>query len=374
MTELESRREGVAKALGISPDNLIWFRAPGRVNLMGEHTDYNEGFVLPAAIGRDCLIGVKPGESRVRIVSMNADGAVDIAADGSEEPREVRPAWGRYVAGVVGVLAELGRSPIGLDAAVHSSVPLGAGLSSSAALEVACTIALMHVAGMSLSAEEIAKACQSAERIATGVPCGVMDQLISLKGSKGAALLIDCRSLETDLVPLPPDLSIIAVDSGVRRELADSAYAVRRAACEKAAARLGLRSLREATIKQVEDDPIARHVVSENTRVLKTVDALRDGDHEELGRLFAEGHASLRDDFKVSTPELDLLVDLMVKSGAVAARLTGAGFGGCIVALASRERSAFIADDVLASYRQQTGRQGKTFSLTAVDGASQIGT
>lgn len=350
------------------------FRAPGRLNLMGDHTDYNEGFVLPLAIDRETVIAARPSaDGRVRVRSEGHAGAVDVAADGSDDPGAVEPRWGRLVAGVVAALAARGRPAEGIDADVRSTVPAGSGLSSSAAFEVAVALALCDVAGFAVGRVELAVACQEAEQLATGVPSGVMDQLSSLCGAAGAALLTDCRSLATEEVPLPVGLGVVAVHSGVARTLEATAYAERRAACEAAARALGLASLRDATFEQVRDDPIARHVVTENARVQATAEALRDGDVERVGALFAESHASLRHDFGVSTPELDVLVEELERAGAHGARLTGAGFGGSVVALAPSEDAETIAGKAADAYARRTGRVPTAFVCRAVDGAGPVG-
>jgi galactokinase len=345
-------------------------RAPGRVNLIGDHTDYNEGFVLPVAIDRECTVTVRAtGGSRVRLRSSDVDGAVDVSAGGEDEPREVQPPWGRYVAGVVRALADRGRPPVGVDADVSSTVPVGAGLSSSAALEVAVALALCRSAGFELEQLELARACQEAEQVATGVPCGIMDQLTSLAGRRDHALLIDCRSLEIEPVRLPDGLAVVVVESGVARSLDGTAYAERRAACEAVAARLGLPSLRDATAGQVADEPRARHVVSENERVLGAADALRRNDVEELGALLSRSHASLRDDFEVSTPELDSLAGTLERCGASGARPTGAGFGGCVVAVAPAGIAPRVANDAVRRYRSAIGLDARAWICRAVDGA-----
>lgn len=373
---MNERAEWIEAVMG-GPGGLRWFRAPGRVNLMGDHTDYNEGFVLPVAIDLDCLIAVRD-RTDGRVVARSLDvpeeeGTVGLAADGSDEPSEVSPEWGRYAAGVVRSLAERGRPAAGAEAVLSSLVPRGSGLSSSASLEVACALALCAVAGMRLTTRELAEACQSAEQIATGVPCGIMDQLASLEGQAGSALLIDCRSLDVEPVGVPEGLAILAVHSGMARTLAGSAYAERRTACEAAAARLGLRSLREARPDDVADDPFARHVVSENERVLETAAAIRAGEIERLASLFASSHASLRDDFRVSTPELDALVDALVAAGALGARLTGAGFGGCVVALVRSGQEARVTKDAERRYRRATGLAPKTYRCSAAEGAGTVG-
>jgi galactokinase len=317
------------------------------VNLIGDHTDYQDGWCLPAAIDRhvDVAFAARP-DGRVVASSSDVDGTVEL--DG-----ELRsgPAWGRIVAAVIEVLGERGRPPVGFDAEVSSTVPLGAGLSSSAALEVALALAAAHAADFALSRRDLALVAQTAEHRATRVPCGVMDQIASVFGVAGHALLLDCRSLEVEPVALPESVDILVVHSGVTRTLETSAYAARREACARAADRLGVPTLRDAALADVRDDPIARHVVSENARVLDFVAALRAGDRHAAGKLMLASHASLRDDFQVSIPELDELVELLVRRGAFGARLTGAGFGGCVVALMPRGTAAPLAAELRAQYR-----------------------
>jgi galactokinase len=345
------------------------FRAPGRVNLMGDHTDYNDGFVLPMAIDREAVVTARPGrDARVRVTSEDHDGVVDVAADGSDEPRETRPEWGRLIAAVVTAAAERGRDPVGIEARIASTVPEGSGLSSSAAVEVACALALLDAAPLDLPPREVARLCQAAEQAATGVPSGIMDQLTSVLAEDGAALLIDCRSLDVRPVRLPEDLAVLAVHSGIARRLEDTAYAERRAACEAVARRLGLESLRDATLGQVRGDPIARHVVTENARVHATADALQAGDVERVGRLFTESHASLRGDFGVSTGELDVLVEELEHAGAYGARLTGAGFGGSVVAICAEHRAEAVTA-ATKPYGRRTGRTATALRCRAVAGA-----
>jgi len=347
------------------------YRAPGRVNLIGDHTDYNEGFVLPLALDLACVVDARPTEDgRIRLRSEDVPGEVDLAADGRDLASS--EGWGRYAAGVAKVLSQRGREPVGLEGTVSSSVPVGAGLSSSAALEVALALALCDAAGFEPETLELARACQEAEQVATGVPCGIMDQLASLAGRRDHALLLDCRSLETTPIRLPPGLAVVVVHSGVARALAGSAYAERRAACEAAAARLGLRSLRHATPAQVADEPRARHVVSENARVLAAADALARGELDALGPLLSASHASLRDDFEVSTPELDALVRALEEAGALGARLTGAGFGGCAVALARAAEAEQVAAAACGTYATSTGREPQSWICAAADGAGKI--
>jgi galactokinase len=354
------------------PDLRLW-RAPGRVNLIGDHTDYQQGLCLPIAIDREVAIAYRPrDDARIVVRSLDFEGTVAIDAAGTDDPPRIEPAWGRVVGGVVRVLAASGRPPVGIDAAVASTVPIGSGLSSSAAFEVALAGALAEVAAWPLTGLPLALAAQEAEHIGTGMPCGLMDQLASVSGRAGHALLLDCRSLAVEAIALPAGLAVVVVHSGLPRSLESSAYAQRRAACEAAAARLGLQSLRDATPEQVGDDPFARHVVSENARVERFAVALRANDVDALGRLAVESHRSLADDFAVSTPELDLLVSLATESGAYGARLTGAGFGGCIVALAPAADAAEMIARTVDRYRARTGLEAVAFVAQAVDGAGPV--
>lgn len=345
--------------------------APGRVNLMGDHTDYNDGFVLPLAIDRACTIRVSDPTYRdeVRVSSAQLDGLVTVAADGTTPPSAVEPAWGRFVAGVVQTLVDRDETVTPADLHVDTTVPVGSGLSSSSALAVAITLAL---GGAARDRVETARIASAAETLATGVPGGLMDQLASLFGAAGHALLIDCRATTVAPVAIPHSIAVLVVHCGVPRTLVGSEYALRRAECEAVAAAIGVPALRDATAPQVRESPRARHVVTENARVLATADALPRGNLSVLGPLLLESHASLRDDFGVSTPELDTLVDTLVTSGAAGARLTGAGFGGCVVALVQRNH----ADDVLAKttlrYRAATGIEPMGFVARAVDGARVI--
>ena len=303
--------------------------APGRVNVIGEHTDYTGGLVLPMAIDLGITVEVEPGGDVVHLVSADEPEPAVVPLE-VDDPASVSPNWARYVAGVVNEVAPA----VGARGTVRTTLPLGAGLSSSAALEVAVALAL----GFRGTTRELALACQRAEHRASGVPCGVMDQLASAAGVAGSLLLIDCRSLDVTPVPLPDDLQIVAVHSGQARTLAGSAYAERRADCERAEREIG--PLRDATLDDVArvSDPTvrqrARHVVTENARVRAFVDALGAGDATAAGSLMAESHASLRDDFAVSTSVLDELVErLQGTPGVYGARLTGGGFGGAVVAL-----------------------------------------
>lgn len=303
--------------------------APGRVNLMGDHTDYTGGLVVPMAVDLGTTLEGERGGDAVCLFSdiSAADAEVSLAID---DPRDVLPEWARYVAGVVSVI----RPVAGFTGKALTTLPVGAGLSSSAALEVGVALAL----GFEGSKLELALACQEAEQRATGVPCGVMDQLASVAGVEGHALLIDCTTLDVEPVPMPPDVEVVVMHSGQSRALVDSEYAERRASCEAAEGLIG--PLRNATLEDaahiydLRTRARARHVISENARVKRFAAALRAGRMDECGDLMVESHLSLANDFEVSTDKLDLLMEALgATPGVFGARLTGAGFGGCVVAL-----------------------------------------
>ena len=307
----------------------VW-SAPGRVNLIGEHTDYNGGFVLPFAIDRTTTVAVAPrtdGQLRCRSLQVADDTG-----------------WTRYVDGVIRALAaEAGVQVQGADLLVQSDLPTGAGLSSSAALEMAAAAALAAMAGAELEGRQLAAVAFRAETEFVGVPVGVMDQTVVARAQADHVLFLDTRSLEVEHVPFDPaaeGVSVVVVDSGVRHQVGDGRYAARRRECEAAAAALGVQQLRDATLEQVEGTPMddtlrrrARHVVTEDTRVLQTVEQLRRGLLSGIGGILLASHASLRDDFDVSCAELDAIVETAMDKGALGARMTGAGFGGSALAL-----------------------------------------
>jgi galactokinase len=305
------------------------FRAPGRVNLIGEHTDYTGGLVLPAAVELGITVTGEAGGDTVELASDRFSERAVLPADGA---RGDARGWGRYVAAVTAELAAAGRPAVGFHGRVESDLPPGAGLASSAALEAAVALALATTAGFTLGPLDLAQLCRRAEERAVGVPCGLMDQAASLLALREHALLLDCGSLEYRDVAFPTELELLIVDSGVTRSLEDSRYAERRAEVEAGNPRR------------------LRHVRSENARVREVVAALEAGDRDTVRAAFAAGHASLRDDFEVSMPELDALVDSALAAGAVAARLTGAGFGGSIVALVERGEGNRIGAEVTAQH------------------------
>jgi len=360
--------------------------APARVNLIGEHTDYSGGLVLPVAVDLGITVSgwLDEGTIRLRSLAFSESESVELGCNGA--PRGPFAGWGRYVAAVAQLLDERGRPPVGFDGTISSTVPIGAGLSSSAALTVSVGLALCRVADFELPPLGLARIAQAAEHLAVGVPCGLMDPATSLLGRRGHALLLDCGSEEHRLVPLPPGLAIVVLDSGVRHELEHSGYADRRAELERCIAAIGGRNPASLTVAQAEaeaeaagvDDVAARrlrHVVSENERVRKCVAALEQPggpDLKALGALFRESHESLRSDFEVSTPELDRLVDLAYESGAIAARMTGGGFGGSVVALAEADRAPSLVAAVTTGYAASVGREATGYICASVDGAGDV--
>ncbi|MCH2169739.1 galactokinase [Myxococcota bacterium] len=347
---------------GESPSALV--RAPGRVNLIGEHTDYNEGFVLPMAIDRECWIALRPrNDTRVRIHSLLHDESMEFDVT-APEPGS---GWAEYPKGVAWAMTEDGHALNGWEGIVGSSVPLGAGLSSSASFTLASARALAGVSDISWDPVAMAKLCQRAENHWLGVHCGVMDPLICSVGREGQAVLIDCRNLDQRPVPLPPDTGIVILDTGTRRGLVGSAYNERRNQCEQAARALGVESLRDISDEDLEKGSIhleavplrrARHVVGENTRTLEAARAMQAGDAERLGSCMNASHQSLRDDFEVSSHELDVMVECARGlSGCLGARMTGAGFGGCALALVEAAAIPAFCEEVAQRYTQASNFQ-----------------
>lgn len=365
--------------------------APGRVNLVGGHTDYNDGFVLPVAIDRRTAVAVRPREDRtVRVHTAASDQTVTFPL---ETPDPGEPRWADYPKGVAWALDEAGHDLRGADLAIAGDVPVGAGLASSAALEVATAFALLGVADDAPETDSerraLARACQRAEREFVGVDCGILDQFAVTLCARDSALFLDCRTEATERVPLAPDVSVLVVDTTVTHELVDSAYDERRAECERGAALFAdllahdVDALRDVSPAEFErhagslPEPVrsrCRHAVGENERVKRAVAALRDGALETVGRLMDESHASLRDDYEVSCPELDLVVDLLDRSGVHGARMTGAGFGGCVVALVDADAVESVASDVATEYETETGIEPGVYVCEASDGARLIGT
>ena len=355
-------------------------RAPGRVNLIGEHTDYNDGFVLPMAIDRAVWIALRPrSDRRVVVEALDIDEEVTFPLD-----RIVRSGsdWAAYLKGVAWSLQESGHGLEGWEGVLTGDVPQGAGLSSSAAMELAAARAFGVASGLGWRPAEMAKLCQRAENEWVGVRCGIMDQMISALGEAGKAVLIDCRSLETRPVSLPAQTVVVVMDTGTQRGLVDSAYNDRRESCEAAAAFFGVPALRDVGVTEIwEAGPgleetlrrRARHVVTENARTLEAYEAMAEGDADRLGRLMDASHDSLRDDFEVSSRELNAMVRCArQQSGCYGARMTGAGFGGCAVALIPEDDSDDFVGRVASCYEATTGLEPSIYRCRAADGAGVV--
>jgi galactokinase len=366
--------------------SLVW-RAPGRANLIGEHTDYNEGFVLPVAIdrGTEVAAGARD-DGRLHMVSAEFPGEVVLELDAL--PAAPRGHWSDYIVGVAGELARAGFAPTGANLLIESDLPPGAGLASSAALEVATAGALLGVHGVSVPAAALAGICHAAEVGFVGTQCGIMDMLVSTTARAGHATWIDCRTQETRFVPLPEGMALLVVDTGVRHALATGQYNLRRAECAEALAVLAVRREGIASLRDVLPADLdaareelgdllyrrARHIVSENRRVAAVLEALEAGDSPALVKLFSASHRSLRDDYEVSCTELDSLVDIVTRvQGGAAVRMMGGGFGGSVIALvpvaAGVER---VGEEVLAEYQRIFGAKGIALRVRAVAGAGAI--
>ena len=358
-------------------------RAPGRVNLIGEHTDYNDGFVLPMAIDRAVVIAFRPrADDLIRIHALDFADLIEFRINaltkGAPSPAE-------YVKGVIFALQQRGLPLCGWEGVMKGDVPIGAGLSSSAALELAVARAAVAAAGAEWDAPQMALAAQHAENHWVGVQCGIMDQMISAVGQRDHAVLIDCRDLSTTVLPLPSNTVVVVLDTNTRRGLVDSAYNERRAQCEAAARFFGVSALRDVTLEQFHAhehalDPLtarrARHVVSENARVLAARDAMLADDAAAFGRLMVESHASLRDDFEVSSEALNRVVDCaLAHSACYGARMTGAGFGGCGVALVRADAAEDFLDHVARWYQAHSAEgviEPTVYVCRASDGAGLV--
>ena len=365
------------ECFGEAPTYVV--RAPGRVNLIGEHTDYNDGFVLPMAINRAIWIALRAREdNRVRIASLDYETTTAFALDALEKGE----GWAEYLKGVAWALQEAGHELRGWEGVLTGDVPRAAGLSSSAALEMAAARAFAAVSEITWEPAPMAKLGQRAENQWVGVNCGIMDQMISAAGEADHALLIDCRSLETEAAPLPPETVVVVLDTATRRGLVDSAYNERRSQCEAAARFFGVPALRDVSREEFEAradelDPVtrrrARHVITENARTLQAVEAMRAGNPVEMGRLMRASHISLRDDFEVSSDALNAMVaSALAAPGCYGARMTGAGFGGCAVALVQAEAAQTFVAEVKAAYHARTDIEPNIYICRATDGAALV--
>jgi galactokinase len=352
-------------------------RAPGRVNLIGEHTDYNDGFVLPLAIDRAAWIALQPRDDRRVVVhSVDYDETKEFSLDGLAHAKE---GWLEYLKGTAWSLADAGYHLSGWEGVLAGDVPLGAGLSSSAALEMATARAFAAVGNLPWDAPAMAKLGQRAENKWVGVNCGIMDQLISAAGKANHALLIDCRTLDCTPVPFPAGTAVVVLDTATRRGLVDSAYNERRACCEAAAKFFQVKALRDVSVEQFQLradglDPVARrramHVITENDRTEKAAEAMRRGDARTLGALMNQSHESLDRDFEVSSEALNAMVANARRHPACfGARMTGAGFGGCAVALIDAKQADDFVRQTAAGYEKQTGNVPTVYVCTATNGA-----
>lgn len=362
------------------------FRAPGRVNLIGEHTDYNDGFALPAAIDRYTWVAVGPrNDSTLLVFSENLKQAAEINLH--EKNPVAKNQWSDYVQGVAVMLQTSGIELRGANLLIHSNVPSGSGLSSSAALEVSVGRALLAVANREISPLELAELCQRAENDFVGARCGIMDQFAACFGRTGHAILLDCRSLEGTALALPANVSIVICNTMVKHEHSGGEYNTRRSQCEEGVRLLKkwnphVTALRDVSLSELEahrsDLPEVvyrrcRHVISENARVLDTVKALRDKNLAAIGALMAESHRSLRDDFEVSCRELDVMVDLGRKcKGIIGARMTGGGFGGCTINLVETAQVEAFRKSMSAGYTQATAKTTEIYVSSAGEGASEV--
>jgi galactokinase len=359
------------------------YRAPGRVNLIGEHTDYNDGFVMPAAIGFSCWVAISPRNDRKMVIhSENFGESVETNLD-QRLPRS-QGKWHNYPLGVVWALQQDGHRVDGANLYIRGDVPLGGGLSSSAAIEVAVGYALLDISGQKIDRTRLALLCQRAENEFVGARCGIMDQFISCYGRAGHGLMLDCRSLDYRLIPIPSGINLVICNTMVKHEIGGGEYNTRRAQCEEGVRKLAdvlpnIRALRDVTLPQLElhrgrlTDTVykrCRHVISENDRVRNASLAFQSGRNDEFGQLMAESHRSLRDDYEVSCSELDLMVELASKQhGELGARMTGGGFGGCTINLVNAADSLEFQRRVAAAYHSATGLHPDIYICEASQGA-----
>jgi len=373
LSPADRARAGHVERHGRPPSAVV--RSPGRVNLIGDHTDYSEGLALPMAIDRGLWLAMRPRSDRVvRIWSeLTGDEAV-VDLDALRR----RSGWVAYIEGVASVLTGRGADLRGFDGALTSNLPAGAGLSSSAALELAAARAFAHASGLDWDPVAMAAVGREAETGWVGVECGIMDQMICAVGEAGSAMLLDCRTLETAPTPIPRSATVVVMDTATRRELVGSAYNDRRAACRTAAETLGVPTLRDAKMDDLLEaadrlGPVvfrrARHVLNENAAVVGAAAALRAGDLKRAGTLMSASHASLAADYEVTTPALDAMAAAaQAAPGCFGARMTGAGFGGAVVALVETSELETFADEALARYESATGTCGSATPVTASAG------
>lgn len=380
MTDVRTKaQEAFLQHFGSAPTLLSY--APGRVNLIGEHTDYNDGFVLPCAIGYGTAMAAKiNGTNKMRVLAVDMQGQTDEFEISKDLDKHESKTWSNYLRGVTKLICEKGHEVKGLDVAVCGDVPLGAGLSSSASLEVAFGNLISKAFGFDIPLQEIALIGQAAEAF-IGCKCGIMDQTISACGKADCALLIDCRSLELTQVKVPSYLEILIVNSNIKHALVGGEYNQRREQCESAAATLGVKALRDATLPLLEakkDDmdelcyKRARHIITEDDRVLEAIKAFEQGDLKKLSELMYASHCSMRDDFEITIPEIDGLVEIIRSAIGenAAVRMTGGGFGGSVVAVVEPSKVEAVVAKIDEEYEKIAGRKATIIKTRACDGAS----
>ena len=383
MSQKQTLTDLFTNTFGHQPTHF--FQAPGRVNLIGEHTDYNDGFVLPCAIDYQAMIAVSPRDDQKVVATAHSfDGQVSEFELSLPIAHSEEAFWSNYVRGVATVLLEKGMDLKGVNIAIIGNVPQGAGLSSSACLEVVTGLTLTRMAGLEVSLKELALIGQQAENEFVGCKCGIMDQMISACGKEDHAMLLDCRSLDTRLVSIPTNAAVVIINSNVKRGLVDSEYNTRREQCEAAAKYFGVKALRDITLAQLEaakgdlDDLTfrrARHVVTENDRTEAAAEVLAVGDLVAMGELMARSHASMRDDFEITVPAIDAIVEIVknVIGSEGGVRMTGGGFGGCVVALVPQDKVVAVKQAVEQHYPQRSnGLSADIYVCRASNGASEL--
>lgn len=379
---INNTTQAFAAIFGYKPDTVV--QAPGRVNLIGEHTDYNDGFVLPCAIDYQTVISChKRSDNLIRVIAVDYNNQQDQFLLESEIEKHPNYQWANYVRGVIKHIIKYTKNISGVDFAISGNVPQGAGLSSSASLEVAIGKMFQVLFDLPLDGKQIALIGQEAENQFVGCNCGIMDQLISSLGQAQHALLIDCRSLEVSPVSIPEDLAVVIINSNIKRGLVDSEYNTRRKQCEAAAKALGVKALRDASLVdllqiQASLDPIvykrAHHVITENERTLKAAHALANEDYPLLSKLMAESHNSMRDDFQITVPAIDYLVNIVqgVIGNQGGVRMTGGGFGGCVVALVPKDKVGDVKDAVSQNYHKKFAIKEDFYICQPTEGAHKL--
>lgn len=381
-TLINNTTQAFAAIFGYKPDTVV--QAPGRVNLIGEHTDYNDGFVLPCAIDYQTVISChKRSDNLIRVIAVDYNNQQDQFLLDSEIEKHSNYQWANYVRGVIKHIIKYTKNISGVDFAISGNVPQGAGLSSSASLEVAIGKMFQVLFDLPLDGKQIALIGQEAENQFVGCNCGIMDQLISSLGQAQHALLIDCRSLEVSPVSIPEDLAVVIINSNIKRGLVDSEYNTRRKQCETAAKALGIKALRDASLVDLSQiqavlDPIvykrAHHVITENERTLKAAHALANEDYPLLSKLMAESHNSMRDDFQITVPAIDCLVEIVqgVIGNQGGVRMTGGGFGGCVVALVPKDKIGDVKDTVSQNYHKKFAIKEDFYICQPSEGAHKL--